>query len=139
MEKDLKSLNKVYRKITDEDVKKRLEALIDEIEDTEEAEGEPAVEEEKVDATPPAKEEAPVEETTEEPKKETIDIDEIKAQLGLEKVEQIIVSYDDKIRNLEEELKKTRSSGYSPGSSQTEPDTSVDDIFARLKTNHLKK
>jgi hypothetical protein len=137
MEKDLKSLNRVYRKITDEEVKKRLEALIEEIEDTDEkVEGEPVVEE-KADATPAA--ETPVEEPTEEPKKETIDIDEIKAQLGLEKVEQIIVSYDDKIRKLEEELKKTRDSGYSPGASQTEPDTSVDDIFARLKTNHIKR
>ena len=136
MEKDLKSLNRVYRKITDEDVKKRLEALIEEIEDTDEkVEGEPA--EEVADATPPAEPE--VVEPTEEPKKETIDIDDIKAKLGLEKVEQIIVSYDDKIRKLEEELKKTRSAGYSPGSNQTEPDTSVDDIFARLKTNHIKK
>lgn len=139
MEKDLKSLNRVYRKITDEEVKKRLEALIDEIEDTDEkVEGEPAEPKEEVaDATPTA--ETPVEEPTEEPKKETVDIDDIKAKLGLEKVEQIIVSYDDKIRKLEEELKKTRDTGYSPGSNQTEPDTSVDDIFARLKTNHIKK
>jgi hypothetical protein len=137
MEKDLKSLNKVYRKITDEDVRKRLEALIEEIEDGDEpVEGEPTVEE-KVDATPAATPE--VAPATEEPQKETIDIDDIKAKLGLEKVEQIIVSYDDKIRKLEEELKKTRDAGYSPGSNQTEPDTSVDDIFARLKTNHLKK
>lgn len=137
MEKDLKSLNRVYRKITDEEVKKRLEALIDEIEATEDTvEGEPTVEE-KVDATPKA--EPPVVEPTEEPKKETIDIDDIKAKLGLEKVEQIIVSYDDKIRKLEEELKKTRDTGYTPGASQAEPDTSVEDIFARLKTNHIKK
>jgi hypothetical protein len=137
MEKDLKSLNKVYRKITDEDVRKRLEALIEEIEDGDEpVEGEPTVEEE-VDATPAATPE--VAPATEEPQKETIDIDDIKAKLGLEKVEQIIVSQDDKIRKLEEELKKTRDAGYTPGSNQTEPDTSVDDIFARLKTNHLKK
>jgi hypothetical protein len=137
MEKDLKSLNRVYRKITDEDVKKRLEALIEEIEATEETvEGEPTTQA-KVDATPAA--EPTVVEPTEEPKKETIDIDDIKAKLGLEKVEQIIVSYDDKIRKLEEELKKTRNTGYTPGASQAEPDTSVEDIFARLKTNHIKK
>lgn len=137
MEKDLKSLNRVYRKITDEDVKKRLEALIEEIEATDEkVEGEPTTEE-KVDATPTA--ETPVVEPTEEPKKETFDIDDIRAKLGLEKVEQIIVSYDDKIRKLEEELKKSRNSGYAPGAGQAEPDTSVEDIFARLKTNHIKK
>jgi hypothetical protein len=137
MEKDLKSLNKVYRKITDEDVRKRLELLIEEIEESDEpVEGEPATEE-KVDATPAA--ETEVAPATEEPKKETIDIDDIRAKLGLEKVEQIIVSQDDKIRKLEEELKKTRDAGYTPGASQTEPDTSVDDIFARLKTNHIKR
>lgn len=141
MEKDLRAINKVYRKITDDEVKKKLEALIEDLETDDEGAEEPAeeVKEEKAEAKAetPQETEQPQEEA--EPKKQTFDIDEIKAQLGLEKVEALVVAYDEKINKLEEEVKKSRNSGYSPGQAQQEPDTTVDDIFARLKTNHLKK
>src|SRR6056297_2006192 len=142
MEKDLRAINKVYRKISDDDVRKKLEALIEDLETDDEGTEEPA-KEEKADAKaetpqeePKAEEPAEAQET---PQKQTFDIDEIKAQLGLEKVEALVVAYDEKISKLEEEVKKTRSAGYQPGQAQQEPDTSVDDIFARLKTNHIKK
>lgn len=142
MEKDLRAINKVYRKITDDDVKKKLEALIEDLETDDEGTEEPAekVEEKKAEAEAetPQETEQPQEEVAPE-EKQTFDVDEIKNQLGLEKVEALVVSYDEKIRKLEEEVKKSRNSGYSPGQAQQEPDTTVDDIFARLKTNHLKK
>lgn len=142
MEKDLRAINKVYRKITDDDVKKKLEALIEDLETDDEGTEEPAekVEEKKAEpeAETPQETEQPKEEVAPE-EKQTFDVDEIKNQLGLEKVEALVVSYDEKIRKLEEEVKKSRNSGYSPGQAQQEPDTTVDDIFARLKTNHLKK
>ena len=138
MEKDLKAINKLARKINDEKLRALLDEVIDKVEedDTEEptSEGEPAKVEEKADATPTP----PVEETPTEEKK-TYDLDEIKTQLGFDKVEAVIVSYDEKIKKLEEELKKSRNSGYAPGGQPQEPDTTVDDIFARLKTNHIKK
>lgn len=139
MEKDLRAINKVYRKITDDDVKKKLEALIEDLETDDEGTAEPAekVEEEKAEPEAETPQEEPEEVQTEE--KQAFDIDEIKAQLGLEKVEALVVAYDEKINKLEEEIKKSRNSGYSPGQAQQEPDTTVDDIFARLKTNHLKK
>lgn len=136
MEKDLKAINKLARKINDEKLRALLDEVIDKVEDEESSEGEPAVEEkvEEADATPtPPKEETPTEE------KKTYDLDDVKAQLGFDKVEALLVAYDEKINKLEEELKKTRNSGYSPGGSPQEPDTTVDDIFARLKTNHIKK
>lgn len=142
MEKDLRAINKVYRKITDDDVKKKLEALIEDLETDDEGTEEPAekVEEEKAEpeAETPQETEQPQKEVALE-EKQAFDIDEIKAQLGLEKVEALVVAYDEKINKLEEEVKKSRNSGYSPGQAQQEPDTTVDDIFARLKTNHLKK
>ena len=139
MEKDLRAINKVYRKISDDAVRKKLEALIEDLE-TEDDGTEQPTEEEKVDAkAEPTPEEQPAEaEAQEQPEKQTFDIDEIKAQLGLEKVEALVVAYDEKINKLEEEVKKTRSAGYQPGQAQQEPDTTVDDIFARLKTNHKK-
>lgn len=140
MEKDLRAINKVYRKITDDEVKKKLEALIEDLETDDEGTEEPVeeVKEEKTEAKAETPQEPePTEVQTEE--KQTFDVDDIKAKLGLEKVEALVVSYDEKIRKLEEEVKKTRNSGYSPGQAQQEPDTSVDDIFARLKTNHIKK
>ena len=142
MEKDLRAINKVYRKITDDDVKKKLEALIEDLETDDEGTEEPAekVEEKKAEpeAETPQETEQPKEEVAPQ-EKQAFDIDEIKAQLGLEKVEALVVAYDEKINKLEEEIKKSRNSGYSPGQAQQEPDTTVDDIFARLKTNHLKK
>jgi len=139
MEKDLRAINKVYRKISDDAVRKKLEALIEDLE-TEDDGAEQPTEEEKVDAkAEPTPEEPTAEaEAQEQPEKQTFDIDEIKAQLGLEKVEALVVAYDEKINKLEEEVKKTRSAGYQPGQAQQEPDTTVDDIFARLKTNHKK-
>jgi hypothetical protein len=139
MEKDLRAINKVYRKISDDAVRKKLEALIEDLETEDEGTEQPT-EEEKVDAkAEPTPEEPTAEaEAQEQPEKQTFDIDEIKAQLGLEKVEALVVAYDEKISKLEEEVKKTRSAGYQPGQAQQEPDTTVDDIFARLKTNHKK-
>lgn len=142
MEKDLRAINKVYRKITDDEVKKKLEALIEDLETDDEGTEEPVeeVKKEKTEAKAetPQETEQPTEEVATE-EKQTFDVDDIKTRLGLEKVEALVVSYDEKIRKLEEEVKKTRNSGYSPGQAQQEPDTSVDDIFARLKTNHIKK
>jgi len=143
MEKDLRAINKVYRKISDDAVRKKLEALIEDLETEDEGTEQPAEEvkeEEKADAkAEPTPEEPTAEaEAQEQPEKQTFDIDEIKAQLGLEKVEALVVAYDEKISKLEEEVKKTRSAGYQPGQAQQEPDTTVDDIFARLKTNHKK-
>lgn len=142
MEKDLRAINKVYRKITDDAVRQKLDVLIEELESVDEVTEEPAQKEEAdAKAVEPkeevAEEEAAPEEETQP--KQSFDLDEIKSQLGLEKVEALVVSYDEKIRKLEDELKKSRNSGYSPGQAQQEPDTTVDDIFARLKTNHLKK
>lgn len=142
MEKDLRAINKVYRKISDDAVRKKLEALIEDLETEDDGTEQPAeeVKEEKADAkAEPTPEEPTAEaEAQEQPEKQTFDIDEIKAQLGLEKVEALVVAYDEKISKLEEEVKKTRSAGYQPGQAQQEPDTTVDDIFARLKTNHKK-
>lgn len=138
MEKDLKAINKLARKINDEKLRALLDEVIDKVEEEDQeeptSEGEPTEVKQEVDATPtPPKEETPTEE------KKTYDLDDIKAQLGFDKVEAVIISYDEKIKKLEEELKKSRNSGYSPGGQTQEPDTTVDDIFARLKTNHIKK
>ena len=140
MEKDLRAINKLARKINDEKLRGLLDEIIDKVEADDEGTEEPTQTKEKVDATP-----EPVEVTDEQPKltppqtNEEIDLDDIRQKLGLEKVEALVVSYDEKIRKLEEEVKKSRNSGYSPGNAPSEPDTTVDDIFARLKTNHIKR
>lgn len=74
--------------------------------------------------------------TPSQPKNYTIE--EVKQQLGLEKYDAVIVEHEKTIKELQEELKKTRNAGYSPGAAQVEKDTTVDDIFANLKQVKLK-
>ncbi len=127
MEKELKELNRLYRKAKDENVKERLAALIDEIDVDEEPKKEEEVVEEKVEK----EKEKPKEEAT--PKEQTWDIEQIKKQLGLDKYESVIVEQNKKLQEQEEALKKLQDRGYRSNVTIDEEEQSIDDIFANLK------
>jgi hypothetical protein len=65
-------------------------------------------------------------------------LEDVKKELGFDKYDAIIVEHQKTIKELQEEIKKTRNAGYTPGASKIEKDTTVDDIFANLKKVNFK-
>ena len=103
--------------------------------------------EEEADTTPEDEETSEVEPAQEEPKKveaeattppKQVDYDDIRTQLGLEKFESVIVEQDKAIKELREELKKTRSAGYSPSQQDTKSNETVEDIFNQIQKVKFK-
>lgn len=92
----------------------------------------------KEESVEPAQEE-PKEVQAEAPTQPTsFSIEDVRAQLGLDKYDAVIVEHEKTIKQLQEEIKKSRNAGYTPGASKVEKDTTVEDIFANLKKVNFK-
>lgn len=136
--KDYKTINKLYRKVEDENIKKKLESILDELDESDDAtqeketsQEEEVQEEEKVEE----KEEKPQEEKKEETKQEETQVNYVPKD-EFDKAKTIIEAQQKQLDELNKKFEKTKQVGAQSQQTYSDEDDEYgfDNIFNNIKS-----